>query len=41
MTKNEIPEMPEINRKFFNNKNHSSLTVIVTRKLLKNYQFCI
>ena len=41
MTKNENPEMPEINRKFFNNKNHPLLTVTVTRKLLKNYKFYI
>ena len=41
MTENENPEMAEINRKFFNNKNHPLLTVTVTRKLLKNYKFCI
>ena len=45
MTKNENPEMPEINRKLFNNKNHPLLTVIITRKLLRttslvsNYHF--
>ena len=39
MTKNENPEMPEINRKLLNNKNHPLLTVTVTRKLLKNYKF--
>ena len=41
MTKNENLEMPEINRKLVNNKNHSLLTVTITRKLLKNYQFGI
>ena len=35
MTKNENQEMPEINRKFFNNKNHPLLAVTVTRKMLK------
>ena len=41
MTKDENPEMPEINRKLFNNKNHPLLMVTITRKLLKNYQFGI
>ena len=41
MTKNENLEMPEINRKLVNNKNHPFLTVTITRKLLKNYQFGI
>ena len=41
MTKNENPEMLEINRKLFNNKNHPQLTVTITRKLLTNYQFGI
>ena len=41
MTKNENPEMPEINRKLVNNKNHPLLTVTITRKLLKNYQLGI
>ena len=39
MTNNENPEMPEIKRKFFNNKNHPFLTVNVTRKLLKTTNF--
>ena len=37
MTKNENPEMSEINRKLFNNKNHPWLTNTISRKLLKNY----
>ena len=37
MTKNENPEMPEINRKLFDTKNHPLLTNTITRKLLKNY----
>ena len=41
MTKNENLEMPEINRKLVNNKNRPLLTVTITRKLLKNYQFGI
>ena len=39
MTKNENPKMPEINRKLFNNKNYPLLTIIITTKLQKNYQF--
>ena len=39
--KNENPEMPEIKRKLVDNKNHPLLTVTITRKLLKNYQFGI
>ena len=39
--KNENPEIPENNRKLFNNKNHPLLTVTITRKLLKDYQFGI
>ena len=38
MTKNENPEMPESNRKFFNNKNHPLLAVTVTRKMLKKLE---
>ena len=41
MKKNENPKMPEINRKLFNNKNYPLLTVIITIKLEKNYQFGI
>ena len=41
MTKNENPGMTEINKKLVNNKNHPLLTVTITRKLLKNYQFGI
>ena len=40
MTKNENLEMPKIDRKLVNNNNHP-LTVTITRKLLKNYQFGI
>ena len=40
MTKNENLEMPKIDRKLLNNNNHP-LTVTITRKLLKNYQFGI
>ena len=39
--KKRNPEMPESNRKLVNNKNHPLLTVTITRKLLKNYQFVI
>ena len=38
---NKNPEMPEINRKLFNNKIHPLLTVSNNRRLLKNYQFGI
>ena len=41
MTKNKSPEMPEINKKLFNNKYNPLLTITVTRKLLMNYQFDI
>ena len=41
MTKNENPEMPEINIKLFDTKNHPLKTVAITTKLLKNYQFGI
>ena len=37
--KNENPEMPEINRKLSKLKKHPLLTVIITKKLLRNYQF--
>ena len=41
MTKNENPEIPEINRKLFNNKIHPLKMVTITRILLKNYQYGI
>ena len=41
MTKNKNQEMPEIKRKLVDNKNCPLLTVTITRKLLKYYQFGI
>ena len=39
--KNENPEMTGINRKYSKEKKHPFLTVTITRKLLKSYQFVI
>ena len=41
MVKNENPKMPEINIKFSKLKKHPMVKVIITRKLLKSYQFVI
>ena len=39
--KNENPKMLEINIKFSKLKKHLMVKVIITRKLLKSYQFVI
>ena len=41
MTKKRKPGNAGNQQKIFNDKNHPLLTVTVTRKLLKNYQFGI